>query len=277
MPDTPTIPDPAVYRIAQGAAVDLGARSTNENGGLDKATGVAVTAELRTELARLQFMLHADRSQRLLVVLQAMDAGGKDGTIRKVFRGVNPQGVRVTSFKAPSAEELSRDYLWRIHDHVPGDGEIAVFNRSHYEDVLVVRVLGLVPEERWRPRYGHIRDFERMLTDEGTTVVKFYLHISPDEQADRLQERLDDPTRNWKFNPGDLDHRRLWSSYMSAFEDAISETSTARAPWYVVPADRKWYRDMIVANVLVDALTAMGLSFPRSADDLEGITIPPAG
>ncbi len=263
------------YRIAEGAEVDLSAFDPDDTSQFDggKKDGVEELKHLRKKLADLQYTLYADDSHRLLVVLQAMDAGGKDGTIRKVFKGVNPQGVHVVSFKKPSEEELARDYLWRIHEHVPSNGDIAVFNRSHYEDVLAVRVGELVPEERWRRRYAHIRDFERLLVDEGTTVVKFYLHISREEQAERLQERLDDPTKRWKFNPDDLKARKDWAVYMDAFEDAIAETSTETAPWYVVPANKKWYRNIVIARVLIAALEAMDLKFPEPHKDLDGIVI----
>ncbi len=206
-------------------------------------------------------------------MLQAMDTGGKDGAIRKVFEGVNPQGVHVANFKKPTEEELAHDYLWRVHSHTPGDGEIAVFNRSHYEDVLVVRVLELAPEEVWRPRYDHIVAFEQLLVDEGTTIVKFYLHISKEEQAERLQVRLDDPAKRWKFNTGDLEHRKLWDDYMAAFEEAIARTSTTQAPWYVVPANHKWYRDIVIARTLVATLRGLDLHYPPPEDDLDGVVI----
>ncbi len=263
------------YRIAPGSEVDLSHWDPDDASGFagGKKDGVKHLRHLRTRLAELQRLLWADDRHKLLVVLQAMDTGGKDGTIRKVLEGVNPQGVTVANFKAPTPEELAHDYLWRIHEHTPGNGEIVVFNRSHYEDVLVVRVLNLVPESRWRPRYQQILDFERMLTDEGTTIVKLYLHISKDEQAARLQARLDDPAKRWKFNAGDLEHRELWHDYMAAFEEAIATTSTDRAPWYVVPANKKWYRNIVVAQILVDTLEALNLRYPPPDDDLDTITI----
>ena len=228
-------------------------------------------AELTERLAQLQQVLYAEHRHAVLVVLQAMDAGGKDGTIRAVFHGVNPQGVQVTSFKEPSATELDHDFLWRVHAHTPRPGELAVFNRSHYEDVLIVRVHELVPETRWRTRYEHINAFERLLYDEGTTIVKFFLHISPDEQARRFQERIDDPTKRWKFSRGDLEERKLWDRYQEAYEEAIARTSSAAAPWHVVPADHNWYRNLIVAGVLVDALERLDLRYPDPPADLEGI------
>jgi PPK2 family polyphosphate:nucleotide phosphotransferase len=263
------------YRIAPGTHVDLSTIDAADTSGFDgsKAEGRKELARLVERLAALQHLMWAEGKHKLLIVLQAMDSGGKDGTIRRVFGGVNPQGVRVTSFKAPTSEELAHDYLWRIHEHTPGSGEIAVFNRSHYEDVLIVRVLDLVPEPRWRKRYQHIADFERLLTDEGTTILKFYLHISKDEQKERFQERLDDPTKNWKFNPGDLDHRDRWGEYMDAFEEAFLHTSTEAAPWYVVPADKKWYRNIVIARTIVETLETLDMQYPEAEADLDGIEI----
>ena len=221
----------------------------------------------------LQERLYAESTKALLVVLQATDAGGKDGTIEAVFRGVNPQGVQVASFKAPTHEELAHDFLWRIHREVPRKGEVGVFNRSHYEDVLVVRVRELVPEDVWRKRYQHIRDFEQSLVESGTTVVKLMLHISKDEQRQRLQARLDDPAKHWKFNAADLEERERWDDHRIAFEEAITETSTPDAPWYVIPADRKWYRNWIVLRILLETLEEMDPQFPPPADGLDGIVI----
>lgn len=228
---------------------------------------------LRKELIDLQYRLYAEDKQKLLIVLQAMDAGGKDGTIRKLFKGVNPQGVTVTSFKAPTAEELARDYLWRIHKAVPPKGMIGVFNRSHYEDVLIVRVLNLVPEPVWRPRYEHIRQFEQLLADTGTTIRKFYLHISKEEQKERLQARLDDPEKNWKFDKGDLVQRQHWDDYMDAFQEALTRTTTPSAPWYIIPADQKWYRNLAIARVLVQTMRDMAFELPQVKEDLSQIKI----
>jgi PPK2 family polyphosphate:nucleotide phosphotransferase len=228
---------------------------------------------LRDELIELQNVLYAQRSDRLLVVLQAMDAGGKDSTIRKVLRGVNPQGVRVSSFKAPSKAEREHDFLWRIHQAVPAKGMIGVFNRSHYEDVLVARVDKLVPEEVWRSRYGQINDFERLLADSGTRILKFYLHISLDEQKKRFQKRLDVPEKNWKFDPHDLDKRRDWDKYMAAFEDVFLHCSPDIAPWYIIPADQKWYRNLAISRVIVETLRQMEPQFPAAQEGLDGITI----
>ena len=239
----------------------------------EEASAREQTEVLRTELVELQARLYAESRQRLLVVLQAMDTGGKDGVIRKVFSGVNPLGVKVARFERPTEAELSRDYLWRVHPHVPANGEIVIFNRSHYEDVLVVRVNSLVPKARWKLRYDHIREFERMLADEGTTIVKFYLHIDRDEQARRLQARLDDPQRQWKFDPHDLEQRKHWNAYMLAFRDAIVQTDRKRAPWYTIPANRKWYRDWAVMNILVRTLRGMNPRFPAPTIDPATITI----
>lgn len=238
----------------------------------DRDGAEARTAELNAQLERLQEDLWAQGSDRLLVVLQAMDAGGKDGTIRHVFDGVNPSGVQVSSFKKPSTLELAHDYLWRIHYRAPRKGEIVIFNRSHYEDVLVVRVENLVAKSTWKKRYRHIREFEQMLADEGTTIVKIMLHISKDEQRERLQDRLDTPSKHWKFDVSDLDARAKWDDYMDAFEDAIEETSTEDAPWYIVPADRKWYRNLAVSEILVQTLESLDIRYPQP-DDLSGIVI----
>lgn len=263
------------YRIEPGAAVDLSHWDTRDTGAFDggKKAARRRLEGLVEELAEHQRVMWAENKHKLLVVLQAMDTGGKDGTIRRVFSGVNPQGVHVTNFKKPTARELEHDYLWRVHAHTPGDGEIGVFNRSHYEELLVVRVLDLVPEERWRRRYDHINEFEKMLSDEGTSIVKFYLHISKEEQKERLQARLDDPSKHWKFNTGDLEHRRLWDRYTGAFEDVLSRTSTVHAPWYVVPADRKWYRNLVVAETLCKTLADLDMQYPDAEDDLDSVVI----
>jgi PPK2 family polyphosphate:nucleotide phosphotransferase len=202
-----------------------------------------------------------------------MDTGGKDGTIRHVFKEVDPIGVRMQSFKKPSEHELSRDYLWRAHAHVPADGELVVFNRSHYEDVLVVRVHGSIDDERAERRFAHIRDFERMLVEEGTTIVKVFLHISKDEQAERLQSRLDRPDKHWKFSSADVEERAFWDDYQRVYRDAIAATSTEQAPWYVVPADRKWYRNLAVCSILVETLERLGMSYPDPEVGLEDIVI----
>jgi PPK2 family polyphosphate:nucleotide phosphotransferase len=227
-----------------------------------KAEGKRLLPRLNAELESLQELLYAEGKHRLLIVLQAMDAGGKDGTIRHVFEGVNPQGVKVVSFKKPTPEELAHDYLWRVHKHVPARGEIVIFNRSHYEDVLVVRVHKLVPKKVWSRRYEHICNFEQMLVDEGVTILKFFLHIDREEQARRLQARLDDPTKHWKFNPADLEERKLWPEYMKAYEEALRRTSTESAPWYVIPANRKWYRNLVISTIIIERLRSLKLAYP---------------
>lgn len=267
--------DPSLYRIETGDQFRLTDHDPQSKEGFQggKGEGKAALPDLNRRLAELQQRFWADGGHALLVVIQAIDTGGKDGTIRKVFTGVNPQGVNVRGFAVPSEAELARDYLWRIHKHTPPKGAITVFNRSHYEDVLAVRVKGLVPEERWAKRYLHIREFERMLADEGTTIVKLFLHISKDEQRERLTARLEDPSKNWKFNPGDLEERKLWDQYQDAFTDAIAETSTDYAPWYVIPANRKWYRNLAVSSVLIDTIERLDPRYPESEHDLKGIVI----
>ena len=227
---------------------------------------------LRDELIALQVALYAEGKQKLLIVLQAMDAGGKDGTTRHMCKGINPQGVRVTSFKKPSSRELDHDFLWRIHKAVPGKGMIEIFNRSHYEDVLVVRVDDIVPESVWRPRYEVINQFEKHLVDSGTTILKFFLHISKDEQKERFQDRLDEPDKNWKFDHGDLEKRKQWDDYQIAFQDMLNNCSTEHAPWYVIPADQKWYRNLAIMRVVVNTLKEMNPKYPE-ADDLRDVVI----
>lgn len=229
--------------------------------------------KLTGELELLQEKFYAQGKHRLLIVLQGMDASGKDGVIRHVFEGVNPQGVTVTSFKVPTAEELAHDYLWRVHQKTPATGQIAIFNRSHYEDVLVVRVKNLVDKQIWSRRYDQINAFEKMLYEEGTIILKFFLHISKEEQKKRLQERLDDPSKHWKFNPGDLKDRALWPDYMAAYEDVLNKTSTPWAPWYVIPADRKWLRNLIIAEVLVQTLNDLQISLPDHSAEFKDIVI----
>jgi len=238
-----------------------------------KEAGLAQLEKLSDKLDGLQELLFAEHKHKVLVVLQAMDTGGKDGAIRRVFSGVNPAGVRVASFKAPAPEELDHDYLWRIHKQVPGKGEMVIFNRSHYEDVLIVRVHNMVPAEVWSKRFEQINAFERTLAENGTTILKFYLHIDLDEQKERLQARLDDPTKRWKFHLGDLDERKLWPDYMKAYEDVLSKTSTKNAPWYIVPANRKWFRDLVISSVLVETLESLKMKYPESEENLDGVVI----
>ncbi len=263
------------YRVKPGSKVaikDWDPNDTSEFKG-NKEKGLAENLKLNVRLEELQGLLYAEHVHKVLVVLQAMDTGGKDGVISKVFDGVNPQGVRVASFKVPTPEELDHDYLWRVHKVVPAKGEMVIFNRSHYEDVLVVRVHGMVSLAQCKERYKQIADFEKLLADNGTTILKFFLNIDLEEQKRRLQERIDDPTKNWKFNPGDLEERKLWPEYMKAYEEAIEKTSTERAPWYIVPANKKWYRDLVISTVLVNTLEKLGMKYPAPAEGLKDIVI----
>jgi PPK2 family polyphosphate:nucleotide phosphotransferase len=225
-------------------------------------------------LAELQQVLWAEGKHAILIVLQAMDAGGKDGTIKHVMRGVNPQGCRVTSFKVPTEEELDHDFLWRIHKATPRRGFIGIYNRSHYEDVLVVRVHNLVPEEVWQERYEQINHFEKLLADTGTTILKFFLYISKEEQKERFEARLRDPKKNWKFSSKDVEERKLWDQYMAAYEDALSRCSTSWAPWHIVPADWKWYRNLTVSGTIVQAMERLELRYPPSLPGADSIEIP---
>jgi PPK2 family polyphosphate:nucleotide phosphotransferase len=263
------------YRVPAGSTVDLASWPTSDSqrfrGDRDDAT--ALLAELNERLADLQNLLAAEGRHKVLVVLQGMDTSGKDGTIKHVFRTINPLGVSAVNFKRPNDTEAAHDYLWRVHQRVPESGRLTIFNRSHYEDVLVPRVHGLVPEEVWRRRYGHIADFERMLVDEGTLIRKFFLHISREEQRRRLEERLRNPRKQWKFEHGDLAERKRWDDFQLAYAEAISRTSTEQAPWYIVPADQKWYRNLVVSTVLIEALDSLGMSYPRPAEGLDTITI----
>ncbi len=263
------------HRVKPGSRVELARRDAGSTAGFrgGKKRAAAELARLSERLEALQELLWAEQRHKVLVVLQGMDASGKDGTLRHVFEGVNPAGVKVAAFKKPTPEELAHDFLWRVHPKVPGSGELVIFNRSHYEDVLVVRVLELVPSAVWEPRYEQIVNFEKLLADTGTTILKFFLHIDADEQRERFQARIDDPTKRWKFNPGDLETRKLWGSYTEAYEDALSRTSTDFAPWYVVPANKKWYRNLVVATVLVEALEGLGMTYPPGPPGVEGMVL----
>lgn len=225
-------------------------------------------------LHALQEMLYAQDKHSLLIVLQAMDAGGKDGTIEHVMGAFNPQGVQVTPFKVPTEHEMAHDFLWRIHQATPRRGMIGIFNRSHYEDVLVVRVRNFAPEKVWRKRYDHINNFEKLLADSGVTIVKLFLYISKEEQAERLLERQQTPEKQWKFNPGDLEDRQHWDAYMSAFEDSLTKCNTKHAPWYVIPANRKWYRNLVVSQILIDTLERLDLRYPDPVPGIESYVIP---
>ncbi|MCE7986362.1 MAG: polyphosphate kinase 2 family protein [Caldilinea sp. CFX5] len=263
------------YRVQPGTAITLAQWGPNDKRGFegDKKKGEVRTAKLNAQLEQLQELLYAENKHKVLIVLQAMDTGGKDGVIRHVFDGVNPQGVRVAAFKQPTPTELAHDYLWRVHQQTPARGELVIFNRSHYEDVLVVRVHNLVPETVWRRRYEQINAFEKLLAEEGTTILKFYLHIDLDEQKERLQARLDDPAKRWKFAKGDLEERKRWPQYMQAYEEMLSKTSTAWAPWYIIPANRKWYRNLIISQIIVETLEGLAMSYPVAEAGLDDIMI----
>lgn len=266
MPE-PVRVDLARYRVPPGQSPRLAERPTDDDGGLVREAAEAATAACHARLQVLQERLWAERRQALLVVLQGMDTSGKDSTIRRVFGPLNPLGVRVWNFTAPTAKELAHDFLWRVHKRVPGAGYIGIFNRSHYEDVLIVRVRGLAPPEVVERRYAHINAFEALLASEGTRLVKVMLHISKVYQAERLRQRLADPSRHWKFDPSDLTERARWADYQEAYERAIARCGTEVAPWYVVPAERRWFRDLVVAQLLVETLEAMDPRYPPPAFD----------
>lgn len=239
-----------------------GLRLRDKDARADRKGNADALDRMLAEISDLQEMLYAERQRKLLIVLQGTDTAGKDGTVRTLFSRVSPMGLRATGFKAPTEIEAAHDFLWRIHREVPKAGEIAVFNRSHYEDVLITRVLGMITPAECKRRYAQIRDFERMLAESGTTILKLFLHISKDEQRERLQARVDDPHKHWKFDSEDLKHRELWKDYQKAYADAITETDTGHAPWYVVPADSKSYRNEIVARLLLETLKGMRLDWP---------------
>lgn len=256
-------------RLQAGRRVRLrqvdASNTTSWSGG--KREGEAALITLRKELDHLQELFYADGRRGLLVILQGMDTSGKDGVIRHVFEGVNPQGVRVSSFKRPTPRESAHDFLWRIHRRTPAKGEIVIFNRSHYEDVLVARVHELVPRRIWTKRFDAINSFEQELVDEGTTVVKFFLHISEEEQRRRLKDRIEDPTKRWKLSTADFQERRYWADYLTAYDELLGRTSSASAPWYLVPSNHKWFRNLVVSSVLVDGLRRMKLRFPEPSID----------
>jgi PPK2 family polyphosphate:nucleotide phosphotransferase len=264
------------YWVKPGDRPDLSKIDSNEKSlftGADKTEYDEQFVHLQVQLRDMQKMLYAQNKHRILVVMQAMDTGGKDGCIKHVFSHIDPQGIHVRSFKKPTAEELSYDFLWRVHAKVPPTGQLVIFNRSHYEDIIAVRVKKLFPDEVWKRRQRHIIDFERMLAEEGTTIVKIFLHISRGEQKKRLEARLSNPKKHWKFNPDDLADRKLWGDFMKAYEDVISKTSTEHAPWFVVPADRKWYRNLCVARIMVDTMRGLKMELPKIDWDPNGITI----
>ena len=261
------------YLVRTGHKVVLGDVDPDETSSVPggKAEAKEQLAAIVERLTEIQELLFAGHERKLLIVLQGMDTSGKDGTIRHVMRGFNPQGTRVVSFRKPSEEELDHDFLWRVHAKVPARGETVVFNRSHYEDVLIVRVHELVPKAVWQKRYDQINAFERMLHENGTVILKFFLHISQEEQRNRLQDRVDDPTKCWKFQHGDLEERKFWKDYMRAYEDALSKTSTEWAPWYIVPANQKWYRNHLVASTVADTLDKLRLKYPKC--DLSNVVV----
>jgi PPK2 family polyphosphate:nucleotide phosphotransferase len=263
------------YRVRPGTTVDLATWSTvnGTKGSPTKKDAVEMLERANARLAELQQLLYAESAHKVLIVLQGMDTSGKDGTIKHVFRTINPLGVKAVNYRRPNDREAAHDYLWRVHRNTPGNGEIAIFNRSHYEDVLVVRVHDLVPEEVWRRRYGHLRDFERLLADEGTVIRKFFLHISHAEQGARLQERLDNQAKNWKLSRGDVEERKLWDKYQQAYAAALSETSTPESPWYIVPSDQKWYRNLVISSVLIETMESLDMRYPDPPPDLADIKI----
>jgi PPK2 family polyphosphate:nucleotide phosphotransferase len=260
-------------RVPPGRPADLTSIDPAETHGHEKPASAALLDELRGRLESLQERLWASRGDPLLVVLQGIDTAGKDGTIRHVMTAFNPQGCTVTGFGVPTPEELAHDYLWRVHRHTPARGHVAVFNRSHYEDVLVVRVHELVPEEVWRPRYDQINAFEKHLVENGTTILKFFLWISRDEQRERLQARIDEPDKRWKFKRADLEERARWDDYVAAFDEALTRCSTDGAPWYVIPSNRKWFRNVAVAEILVDAMEGLDLRYPPAEEGVESLVV----
>ena len=260
-------------RVKPGSEVSLGHFDPSETHGREREPAELELAEGLVRLGELQDRLWAEARHAVLVILQGIDAAGKDGTIRHVMSAFNPMGCPVTSFKVPTDEERGHDYLWRVHRRTPAKGEIGIFNRSHYEDVLVVRVHELVPPETWSRRYDQINAWERTLVEEGTTIVKFFLAIDQDEQRERLRDRVEDPTRRWKFRRADLDERALWDGYRRAFEDALGRCSTDWAPWYLVPSNRKWFRNLAVADILADVIDDLAPAYPPGEPGIEGLSI----
>jgi PPK2 family polyphosphate:nucleotide phosphotransferase len=262
------------YLVTPGKKLKLSDYPTDDTGQFkDKHDAGKSTRHNLEKVGKLQEILYAQAKHAVLVVFQAMDCGGKDGAISHVFSGINPQGCSVTSFKVPSTLEAAHDFLWRIHAAVPARGMIGIFNRSHYESVLVERVHELAPDKVWSKRYDHINEFEKMLADEGTTIIKFFLHISYEEQKRRMEKRLADPTRNWKFSPADLKERKRWDEYMAAYHDALQRCSTQHAPWYIVPGDHKWFRNWVVSDTIVRTMETLDLKFPPPLKDADKIKI----
>ncbi len=262
------------YRVPPGTKVTLAEYDPNDTAEYtDKKTARKALKQITKRLNELQYLLYAEDKRGLLIVLQGMDASGKDGTIRHVMRGVNPQGTTVTSFKKPSDEEADHDFLWRIHKAVPRKGDIGIFNRSHYEDVLIVRVHSLVPREQWSKRYDQINAFENNLSENGIVILKFYLHIGKDEQKKRFEARLADPTRHWKISPADFSERPHWDAYTRAFEEVLTRCSTERAPWYIIPANRKWFRNLAVGSAIVEKLESLDMKFPEPSFDVSTVRV----
>jgi PPK2 family polyphosphate:nucleotide phosphotransferase len=261
------------FRVKPGSKVDLDSIDAGYKGKHEDEDAAKVElAKYKDRLGKLQYLMYAEKRHSLLIVLQALDAGGKDGTVNHVMSVMNPQGTTVAAFKSPTAVELDHDFLWRVHPHVPGRGAVAIFNRSHYEDVLIVRVHKLVPKDVWKERYALINNFESLLcTQNNTTIVKFFLHISKDEQLRRFEQRLDDPSRNWKISDSDYKERELWNEYTKAFEDALEKTSTKHAPWYVIPANHKWFRNLAVSQIVAETMEDMGMKMPSPQVDLNVI------
>jgi PPK2 family polyphosphate:nucleotide phosphotransferase len=260
-------------RVEPGSSARIADRDADDKLGRDKVEGEERLERLVDRIDQLQYRLHAEDRRSVLLVLQGLDASGKDGVVRRVFDGVNPTGVNVTSFKVPAGPEVRHDYLWRVHAALPARGELGVFNRSHYEDVVAVRMHELAPEDVWRRRYEHIREFERMLVDEGTAVIKVFLNVSRDEQRTRFQERIDDPEKRWKFRRDDLKVRERFDDWVAAWEEALTETSTEWASWYVVPADRNWVKALVVAELVVGVLERLDPQLPKPEAGLEGLRI----
>ena len=263
------------YRVAPGTDVDLSKWDPGDAslvpGGKEEANERLNV--LRVDLRKLQEVMYAQSKHKVLVVFQGMDTAGKDGTIKNVFRDVNPHGISIASFKVPSEEELSHDYLWRVHEHSPAKGRITIFNRSHYEDVLVVRVHGIVSKETCEKRYRHINEFERMLAEEGAVILKFFLHIDLAEQKERFLKRLQNPEKRWKFNPNDVEERKLWPKYMEAYRDAIAATSTEYAPWHIIPSNKKWYRNWLAGAIVTKRLEQLHMTYPEPGNNADEIVI----
>jgi PPK2 family polyphosphate:nucleotide phosphotransferase len=261
-----------MFRVRPGRKLRLKDIDPGYRGHHETEQEAAVELEhYRQKMAKMQSLLYAEKKRSVLVVLQALDAAGKDGTVNHVLSVLNPQGASAVGFKKPTPDELAHDFLWRVHPHVPGKGEVAVFNRSHYEDVLVTRVHKLIDKETWQERYRRIRQFEELLIEDGTHILKFYLHISKEEQLARFAERLEDPARNWKISESDYTERGLWDDYVAAFEDAIMATSTKESPWFVIPANHKWFRNLAVSQIIADMMEGLGMAYPKPTVDLAEI------